>query len=74
MDDAERRRTLHELNNQFQVIVGCLELLRRSRELSPEAVETALRAAEQAAAIAQRLLGEPPSGAPGAPPQGPRRR
>ena len=64
----------HQLNNLFQVIVGSLELLRRARELPREAaadaVETALRATQEASLLAQELLGERAAAAP--PPYEPR--
>jgi hypothetical protein len=57
MADERSRRDVHELNNLFQVIVGSLELIRRQRGGPAETVDTALRAAREAAALAQRLLG-----------------
>ncbi len=48
----------HDLNNLFQVILGSLELIRRSRgDVPADTVESALRATRQAAELAQRLLG-----------------
>ena len=55
-EDGAPRSTLHQLNNLFQVILGSLELLKRSREVSPETVETALRATQEASLLAQQLL------------------
>jgi len=57
MNDDGSRRNVHELNNLFQVIVGSLELIKRQRGAPPETVDKALRAAREAAALAQRLLG-----------------
>lgn len=59
MADEASRRMAHELNNVLQVILGSLELMKRNRVLSPEAVETALAATRRAAALAQRLAGPP---------------
>ena len=51
------RNTVHELNNLFQVILGSLEVIKRSGSDAPvETVETALRATREAAVLAQRLL------------------
>jgi hypothetical protein len=65
MPDDEAR-ALHQLNNLFQVIMGSLELLKRSREVSLETVEGALRATREAAELVERLLaarrGDPPTG------------
>lgn len=47
----------HDLNNLFQVIMGSLELVKRTGgEVPLETVESALRATRQAAELAQRLL------------------
>lgn len=57
MADEVSRSDLHELNNLFQVILGSLEVIKRSGGRAPvETVETALRATHDAAALAQRLL------------------
>ena len=65
MPDDEAR-ALHQLNNLFQVIMGSLELLKRTREVSPETVESALRATREASELVERLLaarrGDPPTG------------
>jgi signal transduction histidine kinase len=50
-------QTAHDLNNLLQVIMGSLELIKRTRgEAPPATVEAALRATREAAALAQRLL------------------
>jgi CheY-like chemotaxis protein len=54
-DEASRSR-LHQLNNLFQVIMGSLELLKRSRAVSVETVDTALRATRDASVLAQQML------------------
>lgn len=74
-DEADRineRSRVHRLNNLFQVIMGSLELLRRSREVSLDTVEAAIRATQEASLLAQQLLapakraaGEPPRARPG---------
>ena len=57
MVDEVSRSDVHELNNLFQVILGSLEVIRRSGGRVPaETVEAALRATHDAAALAQRLL------------------
>jgi hypothetical protein len=56
MADPSWRSKAHDLNNLFQVIMGNLELIKRSRDVPPEAVEAALRATREAAALAQRLI------------------
>lgn len=56
MSEDDARRALHQLNNLFQVIMGSLELLKRTREVSPETVESALRATREACGLAERLL------------------
>lgn len=61
------RSTVHHLNNLFQVIMGSLELLKRSREVSPETVDIALRATREASDLAQQLLAAPKRGAGEAP-------
>jgi CheY-like chemotaxis protein len=72
MADDASRTTVHHLNNLFQVIMGSLELLKRNREVSVEAVDTALRATREASVLAQQLLashrgpaGETPRARPG---------
>lgn len=72
MADEATRSRVHRLNNLFQVIMGSLELLKRSREVSLDTVETAIRATQEASLIAQQLLtsakrssGEPPRAQPG---------
>lgn len=71
-DWTNARGSVHRLNNLFQVIMGSLELLKRSREVSPETVEAAIRATQEASLLAQQLLaslkraaGEPPRARPG---------
>jgi hypothetical protein len=50
-------QTAHALNNLLQVIMGSLELVKRTRgEVPPETIEKALRATREAATLAQRLL------------------
>jgi hypothetical protein len=49
MADPSWRSKAHDLNNLFQVIMGNLELIKRSRDVPPEAVEAALRATREAA-------------------------
>lgn len=56
MADDSSRRTAHDLNNLFQVIMGSLELIKRNRDVPAETVDTALRATREAALLAQRLL------------------
>ena len=56
MLDEESRRALHQLNNLFQVIMGSLELMKRSRQVTPETVDSALRATREACELAERLL------------------
>ncbi|HEX7053608.1 MAG TPA: hypothetical protein VF211_06690 [Burkholderiales bacterium] len=63
-DHEPTRSSVHQLNNLFQVILGSLELLKRSREATPETVETALRATREASLLAQRLLASLRRGAP----------
>jgi CheY-like chemotaxis protein len=72
MADEATRSRVHRLNNLFQVIMGNLELLKRTREVSLDTVEAALRATQEASLIAQQLLasakrpaGEPPRAQPG---------
>lgn len=68
MADDPSRSKVHDLNNLFQVILGTLELMKRTRQAPPETVEKALEATRDAAALAQRLLGSPkppPDGASG---------
>lgn len=67
MPDDASRSTVHHLNNLFQVILGSLELMKRTRQAPPETVETALQAAREAAALAQRLLDGPKAPAGRAP-------
>jgi CheY-like chemotaxis protein len=71
-DWINARNRVHRLNNLFQVIMGSLELLKRSREVSLETIEAAIRATQEASLIAQQLLasakrsaGEPPRAQPG---------
>ena len=71
-DGINARSRVHRLNNLFQVIIGSLELIKRSREVSLDAVDAAIRAAQEASLIAQQLLasakrsaGEPPRAQPG---------
>jgi CheY-like chemotaxis protein len=57
MADEPPRSTAHDLNNLFQVIMGSLELVKRSRgEVPVETIDTALRATREAARLAQCLL------------------
>lgn len=56
MANESSRRSAHDLNNLFQVIMGSLELIKRNREVPLETVDTALRATREAALLAQRLL------------------
>ena len=56
MPDDESRRALHQLNNLFQVIMGSLELMKRSRQVSAETVDSALRATREACELAEQLL------------------
>jgi signal transduction histidine kinase len=56
MGDEASRKTLHDLNNLFQVIMGSLELMKRTRQASPETLDTALRATREAALLTQQML------------------
>ena len=56
MGDEASRKTVHDLNNLFQVILGSLELMKRTRQAAPETIDTALRATREASVLAQRLL------------------
>ncbi len=67
MADEATRSRVHRLNNLFQVIMGNLELLKRTRQVSLDTVDAAIRATQEASLIAQQLLasakrsaGEPP--------------
>ena len=71
-DWINARSGVHRLNNLFQVIIGSLELIKRSREVSLDTVDAAIRATQEASLIAQQLLasakrsaGEPPRAQPG---------
>ncbi len=71
-DWINARSSVHRLNNLFQVIIGSLELIKRSREVSLDTVDAAIRATQEASLIAQQLLaaakrsaGEPPRAQPG---------
>ena len=71
-DWINARSRVHRLNNLFQVIIGSLELIKRSREVSLDTVDAAIRATQEASLIAQQLLasakrsaGEPPRAQPG---------
>jgi hypothetical protein len=56
MADEATRSRVHQLNNLFQVIIGSLELLKRSGAAPAEVVNTALRSAQEASVLAQELL------------------
>jgi hypothetical protein len=60
MVDESIRRKVHELNNRFQILMASLELLKRSpeppRDIAKDALETALRAANEASLLAQELI------------------